>query len=196
MPIDAIIFGGRTRDREPLIRVITDLAEAVYDGLTLGVEATFAAEGLDGQLRYDPMSMRPFLSYPEGKYAQHWLNILGQLAHPPVFAHVNWFQRDPDDGHYLWPGYRENLRALLWLIDYQSGVVAGNATPVGAIPATSELNLAGLNLPAGDLQRILSIDTTRWRDEMRHRGEHLAQFPDLPEAIRRAHERITQKLAQ
>ena len=64
VPIDAIIFGGRTRDREPLIRAITDLAEGVYDGLTLGAEATFAAEGVEGQLRYDPMSMRPFMSYP------------------------------------------------------------------------------------------------------------------------------------
>ena len=93
VPIDAIIFGGRTRDREPLIRAITDLAEGVYDGLTLGAEATFAAEGVHGQLRYDPMSMRPFMSYPEGAYAAHWLAIVGQCAEPPIFAHVNWFQR-------------------------------------------------------------------------------------------------------
>ncbi|HWS58946.1 MAG TPA: phosphoenolpyruvate carboxykinase domain-containing protein, partial [Actinotalea sp.] len=71
--IDAIIFGGRTRDREPLIRAVTDLAEGVYDGLTLGAEATAAAEGVEGHLRYDPMSMRPFLSYAEGPYAAHWL---------------------------------------------------------------------------------------------------------------------------
>src|SRR3954469_2290788 len=50
VPIDAIIFGGRTRDREPLIRAIADLAEGVYDGLTLGAEATFAAEGTEGVL--------------------------------------------------------------------------------------------------------------------------------------------------
>src|SRR3546814_558169 len=56
VPIDAIIFGGRTRDREPLIRAIHDLAEGVYDGLTLGAEATSAAEGKEGVLRYDPMS--------------------------------------------------------------------------------------------------------------------------------------------
>ena len=79
VPIDGIIFGGRTRDREPLIRAITDVAEGVYDGLTLGAEATFAADGLDGQLRYDPMSMRPFMSYPEGPYAAHWLNIIGAV---------------------------------------------------------------------------------------------------------------------
>ena len=69
VPIDAIIFGGRTRDREPLIRAITDLAEGVYDGLTLGAEATSAAEGVEGMLRYDPMSNRPFMAYGEGDYA-------------------------------------------------------------------------------------------------------------------------------
>lgn len=196
VPIDAIIFGGRTSDREPLIRAITDLAEGVYDGLTLGAEATFAAEGLDGQLRYDPMSMRPFLSYPEGDYAQHWLSILGNLAHPPIFAHVNWFQRDPDDGRYLWPGYRENLRALLWLIDHHHGRANGQHTPVGTLPTADELDLDGLNLQAGDLDRLLHIDRARWGAEMGHRSEHLAQFPNLPKPIRDVHKRITTQLEE
>ena len=196
VPIDAIIFGGRARDREPLIRAFTDPAEGVYDGLTLGAEATFAAEGLDGKLRYDPMSMRPFMSYPEGKYAEHWLSILGQLTHPPIFAHVNWFQRDPDDGHYLWPGYRENLRALLWLIEHQAGRANGQTTAVGVIPTPGELGLDGLDLPAGDIERLLTIDCARWREEMRRRGEHLAQFADLPECIRSVHERITAEFGQ
>ena len=196
VPIDAIIFGGRTSDREPLIRAITDLAEGVYDGLTLGAEATFAAEGLDGQLRYDPMSMRPFLSYPEGDYAQHWLSILGNLAHPPIFAHVNWFQRDPDNGRYLWPGYRENLRALLWLIDHHHGRANGQHTPVGTLPTADELDLDGLNLQAGDLDRLLHIDRARWGAEMGHRSEHLAQFPNLPKPIRDVHKRITTQLEE
>src|SRR5207247_10951961 len=54
VPIDAIIFGGRTRDREPLIRAITDLAEGVYGGFKLGCEATFAAEGVEGLLTIVP----------------------------------------------------------------------------------------------------------------------------------------------
>ncbi len=133
VPIDAIIFGGRTRDREPLVRAITDLAEGVYDGLTLGAEATFAAEGVEGQLRYDPMSMRPFLAYGEGDYAAHWLRIIGAATEQPIFAHVNWFQRG-EDGHFRWPGYRENLRALLWLMRFKDGDVAGVPTPVGVLP--------------------------------------------------------------
>lgn len=196
VPIDAVIFGGRTRDREPLIRAMRDIAEGVYDGLTLGAEATFAAEGVEGQLRYDPMSMRPFMSYPEGDYAAHWLKILGGLSKPPVFAHVNWFQRDPDDGHFLWPGYRDNLRALLWLMDYQDGRARGMATPVGVIPTADELNRDGLTISDGDLARLLTIDVDRWRQEMGFRGEHLDRFANLPEEIRSVHARIESELTR
>ena len=195
VPIDAIIFGGRTRDREPLVRAITDLAEGVYDGLTLGAEATFAADGVDGQLRYDPMSMRPFMSYPEGAYAAHWLKIIGAATDQPIFAHVNWFQRDPDDGHFLWPGYRENLRPLLWLLQLKDGEVTGEQTPVGIVPAKDELDLDGVDILPADLDKILSIDTERWRAEMAHREAHLAQFDGLPEEIWAAHRRVAAALA-
>lgn len=194
VPIDAIIFGGRTRDREPLVRAITDIAEGVYDGLTLGAEATFAAEGVDGQLRYDPMSMRPFMSYPEGPYAAHWLKIIGAAKETPIFAHVNWFQRDAEDGHFLWPGYRDNLRALLWLVQLKNGEVAGKQTPVGVIPTEAELDLAGMDLPQADLDRLLTIDTARWQQEMGFREAHLKQFADLPEEIWDAHRRVAAAL--
>ncbi len=197
VPIDAIIFGGRTSDREPLVRAIDDLAEGVYDGLTLGAEATFAADGLDGQLRYDPMSMRPFLAYHEADYAAHWLKIIGAAKDQPVFAHVNWFQKDLSDGgdgHFLWPGYRENLRALLWLCRYRDGDVTGVQTAVGVIPTEEELDLTGLEIPAEDLERILTLDVPRWREEMGFREEHLKQFDDLPEEIWTAHRRVAQAL--
>src|SRR3954466_1760346 len=158
VPIDAIIFGGRTRDREPLIRAITDLAEGVYDGLTLGAEATAAAEGVEGVLRYDPMSNRPFMAYGEGDYAQHSLDIGGAAKAQPIFAHVNWFQRDPEDGHFLWHGYRDNLRPLLWLLQLKNGEVKGHETAVGVIPNEDELHLEGMDTKPEDLQTILSIN--------------------------------------
>jgi phosphoenolpyruvate carboxykinase (GTP) len=194
VPIDAVIFGGRTRDREPLIRAITDLAEGVYDGLTLGAEATFAAEGVEGQLRYDPMSNRPFMAYGEGDYAQHYLNVVGAAKDQPIFAHVNWFQKDPEDGHFLWPGYRENLRPLLWLLQLKNGEVKGRQTAVGILPTREELNLEGLDIPEQDLERILTIDKARWQQEMGFREEHLEQFDRMPEAIWEAHRRVTADL--
>src|SRR5215212_3130654 len=168
VPIDGIIFGGRTRDREPLIRAITDLAEGVYDGLTLGAEATFAAEGTEGVLRYDPMSMRPFMAYPEGAYAAHWLKIIGAARETPIFAHVNWFQRG-EDGRFLWPGYRDNLRPLLWLMRLRDGEATGTSTPVGIVPTKEELELEGVDVRPDDLDRILTIDVARWRQEMGYR---------------------------
>ena len=194
MPIDAIIFGGRTRDREPLIRAITDLAEGVYDGLTLGAEATFAAEGVDGQLRYDPMSNRPFMAYGEGDYARHYLDVVGAAKEQPIFAHVNWFQKDPEDGHFLWPGYRDNLRPLLWLLQLKNGEVEGRRTAVGIIPTEEELDLEGVDIAPEDLERILTIDTERWQQEMGFREEHLSQFDRMPEEIWEAHRRVAADL--
>ncbi len=193
VPVDAIIFGGRTSDREPLVRAITDLAEGVYDGLTLGAEATFAAEGVDGQLRYDPMSMRPFMAYGEGDYAAHWLKIIGAATDRPIFAHVNWFQRG-DDGHFRWPGYRENLRALLWLARYKDGDVTGRQTPVGVLPTVEELELDGVEITPEDLEIVLSIDNQRWRQEMGFREAHLKGFDRVPEEIWEAHRRVSAAL--
>lgn len=194
VPIDAIIFGGRTRDREPLIRAITDLAEGVYDGLTLGAEATAAADGKEGQLRYDPMSMRPFLSYAEGDYAAHWMRIVGAATEQPIFAHVNWFQKDPDDGHFLWPGYRDNLRPLLWLMRLKAGEVSGRPTAVGILPTEEELELDGCGVTPADLATLLDIDIDRWREEMGFREEHLRAFTHLPEEIWEAHRRVAAAL--
>lgn len=192
--VDAIIFGGRTRDREPLIRAIDNLVDGVYDGLTLGAEATFAADGLDGQLRYDPMSMRPFFSYSEGRYAEHWLKVLGQLKEMPMFAHVNWFQREPETGRYLWPGFRENLRALNWLTQYRDGKVKGRKTPIGVLPLVEELDFTGLEIDAADLDKLLRVDVERWLQETDHRAEHLRELPDMPREIWDAHEALVEAL--
>jgi phosphoenolpyruvate carboxykinase (GTP) len=191
VPVDAIIFGGRVRNREPLIRALPGVADGVYDGLTLGAEATAAAEGKAGVLRYDPMSMRPFLSYPEGRYTGHWLEVIGRARRKPIFAHVNWFQRD-DSGRYLWPGYGENLRALLWLLDLHAGKVRGVETPIGILPQRDELDLNGLEIAPPDLASLLSYNPDLWRPEVVSRTEYLTQFSDLPAEIRQAHERLAE----
>jgi phosphoenolpyruvate carboxykinase (GTP) len=138
--------------------------------------------------------MRPFLSYPEGAYAAHWLRIIDSAREKPIFAHVNWFQRDHADGHFLWPGYRDNLRPLLWLLRLKDGDVTGRRTPVGILPTPDELDLDGVQVAPDDLEVLLSIDVDRWRQEMGFREEHLAQFADLPEEIWAAHRRVAHDL--
>ena len=140
------------------------------------------------------MSMRPFMSYPEGAYAAHWLKIIGAAKEQPIFAHVNWFQRDANDGHFLWPGYRDNLRPLLWLVQLKNGEVTGRETAVGIVPTEDELDLDGCAVTPDDLGRLLSIDIPRWKQEMAHREKHLIQFHGLPDEIWAAHRRVAAAL--
>src|SRR3954466_13988035 len=107
------------------------------------------------------MSTRAFMATSEAAYAAHCLKIIGAAKEHPLFAHVNWFQRDPQDGHFLWPGYRDNLRPLLWLMKLKDGEVTGRQTPVGIVTSAEELELEGIDLQLGDLEKILTIDTDR-----------------------------------
>ena len=107
---------------------------------------------------------------------------------------MNWFQRDPETGTSSGPGYRDNLRPLLWLMQLKNGEVTGRQTPVGIVPTTEELDLDGVDVRPEDLDTLLTIDTARWRQEMDHREEHLDQFAGLPEEIWAAHRRVAAAL--
>ena len=195
VPIDAIIFGGRTRDREPLIRAITDLAEGVYDGLTLGAEATFAAEGTEGVLRYDPMSMRPFMAYSEGAYAAHWLKIIGAAKDQPIFAHVNWFQRG--DGRPLPVAGLPRQPAPAAVADAAARTArspAGRRRSGSCRPRRSSSSRASTTAPGGP--RHASSPSTspaggrRWRTARSTSRSSTA----LPEEIWEAHRRVAAAL--
>jgi phosphoenolpyruvate carboxykinase (GTP) len=72
--------------------------------------------------------------------------------------------------------------------------VTGVRTPVGILPAKDELNLDGLAIDDADLDKLLTIDVARWRQEMGFRDAHLAQFDGLPAEIWEAHHRVTEEL--
>ena len=202
VPIDAILFGGRRKTTVPLVYETRDWNHGVFVGATLSSETTAAAVGQVGVVRRDPMAMLPFIGYNAADYVGHWLEIGKQAdaSKLPKIYQVNWFRRDVNEdgtaGKFLWPGYRENLRALLWLCQFKDGEVTGRQTAVGVIPTEDELGMEGLDLPQADLDRILDIDIARWREEMGHRQEHLEQFPNLPEEIWVAHRRVAEALDQ
>ena len=88
------------------------------------------------------------------------------------------------------------FRALIWLMQLKNGEVEGVKTPVGILPAKGELNTDGLDIDPGDLDTLLTIDTTRWKQEMGFRQAHLEQFADLPEEIWAAHRRVAADLEE
>jgi phosphoenolpyruvate carboxykinase (GTP) len=165
VPISAIVFGGRRARVAPLVYQSRDWQHGVFVGATMGSETTAAAIGQVGVVRRDPMAMLPFCGYNMGDYFAHWLRVGDSVPRPPAIFHVNWFRTD-DAGRFVWPGFGENLRVLLWIIERVKGRGAAVETPVGLVPTEAALNWDGLKISAADRQRLLSVDRAEWAAEV------------------------------
>ena len=140
-------------------------------GATLMSEVTAAALDVKDRIRNDPFAMKPFIGYNVGDYLQHWLHVGTAATKPealPKIFMVNWF-RKRGEGQFLWPGFGDNVRVLEWILDRCSaaGVLPTVETPVGFIPDVTNggLNVSGMNLPAGTLEALFTIDTNAWLQE-------------------------------
>jgi phosphoenolpyruvate carboxykinase (GTP) len=195
VPISAIIFGGRRATTMPLVLESVDWTHGVYMGATMGSETTAAAAGKVGVVRRDPMAMLPFCGYNIVKYFEHWHEIASHLRNPPKIFEVNWFRKDRD-GHFLWPGYSENMRVLKWMLDRIDGRVAGIKTPAGIVPAPAELDLTGLEIAPSQLRQALAINPDEWANELKSAGEFFDKVgPALPQPLHEMHRDLTQSLA-
>jgi phosphoenolpyruvate carboxykinase (GTP) len=196
VPISAIIFGGRRARLAPLVMQARDWQHGVYMGATMASETTAAATGAVGVVRNDPMAMLPFCGYNMADYFGHWLDM-GSRTSPdklPQIFHVNWFRVD-DEGKFLWPGYGDNIRVLSWIIDRVSGDAEAHDTPIGQIPTPSGLDLRGLNLPQGAIEKLLTVDVAGWREEADRHCEFLTKFgARLPPALWQQHATLVKKL--
>ncbi len=159
------MFGGRRARVAPLVYQSRDWAHGVFVGATMGSETTAAATGAVGVVRRDPMAMLPFCGYNMGDYFAHWLEMGRALERPPAIFHVNWF-RAGRDGGFAWPGFGENLRVLLWMIDRVKGRGAATDTPIGLVPTDSALDWEGLSLTGPERQDLLRVDRAEWAAEV------------------------------
>jgi len=186
VPIDAFLFGGRRATVVPLVREAFDWKHGVFLGATMSSEMTAAAAGTVGQLRFDPMAMLPFCGYNVGDYFAHWLK-LGEQADAdklPKIFYVNWF-RKADDGHFMWPGFGENSRVLEWVFRRCDGDAEAVETPIGLVPAAGSLNVDGLDIDAGDLEALLTVDEAAVAAEVDQVRGHLDSVGDsLPSTLR------------
>ncbi|MGB7238639.1 MAG: phosphoenolpyruvate carboxykinase (GTP) [Rhodococcus sp. (in: high G+C Gram-positive bacteria)] len=168
VPISAIFFGGRRSTTIPLITEAFDWKHGVFLASILSSETTAASTGTVGVLRRDPMAMLPFIGYHVGDYFQHWLDIGADAIAPralPKIFYVNWFRRG-DDGDILWPGFGENLRVIDWALRRIDGRADATHTPLGFVPTTDSLDLAGLDLEQEDLEEALAIQTEEMLEEL------------------------------
>ena len=185
VPISAILFGGRRRTTVPLVTEANDWEHGVFLGSIMASEKTAAAEGVQGELRFDPMAMLPFCGYNYADYFAHWLSMekATDPAKLPKIFFVNWFRRD-DDGRYLWPGFGENSRVLKWVFERVNGDAEAIDTPIGKLPTKDALDLDGLDIDPADLDTLLSVDIEGWTKAIPQIREHYARFGErLPAAL-------------
>ena len=197
VPISAILFGGRRRTTVPLVTQAFDWEHGVFLGSIMASETTAAQAGAVGNLRFDPMAMLPFCGYNMADYFAHWLKIgsKGQKDKLPQIFFVNWFRRD-EDGRFLWPGYGENSRVLKWVFDRVNGVSNAVRTPIGYLPSPADIDTNGLDVDSGDMDTILSVDVTGWREALPQIRDHYAQFgAKLPARLADALDNLDQELA-
>jgi len=184
VPISAFIFGGRRARVAPLVYESFNWQHGVFVGGTMASERTAAQYGKLGEVRRDPMAMLPFCGYNMGDYFGHWLRMGKKLTNPPKIFNVNWFRTD-DNGTFLWPGFGDNLRVLDWIVRRCRDSSAGaSETPIGYIPEVKDLDMTGLNMPAGAMDKLLSISKEDWAEEVKGIEPFFTQFGDrLPKAM-------------
>ena len=183
VPISAIIFGGRRAATTPLVYQSRSWDNGVFVGSIMASETTAAAAGAVGVVRRDPMAMLPFCGYHMGDYFQHWIDMGKKIKVQPKIFNVNWFRTD-SEGHFIWPGFGDNMRVLDWILKRCEETVDADETAIGYVPKPEDINLDGCSVDEETLKGLLNVDTETWKKEAEGIKEFYKKFGDrLPKEL-------------
>ena len=195
VPVSAIVFGGRRAKTAPLVYQSFDWNHGTFVGSIMASETTAAASGAVGVVRRDPMAMRPFVGYNMGDYFAHWLNMGTKIAHKPLIFHVNWFRTD-DEGHFIWPGFGDNMRVLMWILKRCEGTVDARESEIGYLPYASDIETEGLTISDEVMQDLLSVDKASWLEDVENIKEFYAQIGNIPAELNSQLEALIARLSK
>ncbi len=183
VPISAIIFGGRRAATTPLVYQSRSWDNGVFVGSIMASETTAAAAGAVGVVRRDPMAMLPFCGYHMGDYFRHWIDMGKKIKVQPKIFNVNWFRTD-SEGHFIWPGFGDNMRVLDWILKRCEETVDADETAIGYVPKPEDINLEGCGVDEETLKGLLNVDTETWKKEAEGINEFYKKFGDrLPKEL-------------
>lgn len=194
VPISAIIFGGRRAATTPLVYQSRSWDNGVFVGSIMASETTAAAAGAVGVVRRDPMAMLPFCGYHMGDYFQHWIDMGKKIKVQPKIFNVNWFRTD-SEGHFIWPGFGDNMRVLDWILKRCEETVDADETAIGYVPKPEDINLDGCSVDEETLKGLLNVDTETWKKEAEGIKEFYKKFGDrLPKELEEELEALESRL--
>ncbi|HIU83739.1 MAG TPA: phosphoenolpyruvate carboxykinase (GTP) [Candidatus Faecicola pullistercoris] len=196
VPVSAIVFGGRRAKTAPLVYQSTDWNNGVFVGSIMASETTAAASGAVGVVRRDPMAMLPFCGYHMGDYFRHWIEMGKKIKVQPKIFNVNWFRTD-DEGHFIWPGFGDNMRVLDWILRRCEEVVDADECAIGYIPKVEDIVLDGIEDEVSPevLKGLLTIDKEMWKKEAEGIEEFYKKFGDkLPVELKEELEKLKANL--
>jgi phosphoenolpyruvate carboxykinase (GTP) len=96
---------------------------------------------------------------------------------------VNWFRKD-DQGHFLWPGFGENMRVLKWIIDRCQGRAYATETAIGWMPRPEDIDLEGLSITLDQFKQIQTVTNAEVKAEILSQEELFLKLAgDLPKEM-------------
>ena len=100
------------------------------------------------------------------------------------------------NGKFLWPGYGQNVRVLMWMLERIRGGGKAVKTPVGYVPTADGLNLDGLTITPETMQALLAVHPADWQREWADQGTFFKRFGEhLPAAIAEEHAALGQRVS-
>ena len=100
------------------------------------------------------------------------------IPNPPKIFHVNWFRTD-DEGNFIWPGFGDNMRVLMWILARCEGKVDADITPIGYVPKAEDICIEGLSdVTLDTIKELLTVDKESWLEDVENIKAFYAQVGD------------------
>ena len=97
---------------------------------------------------------------------------------------------------FIWPGFGDNMRVLMWILSRCEGKADAVETAIGYEPKPEDINIEGLDITVDTIKDLLSVDKDLWKEDAQGIEEFYAKFGSkLPAEMRKQLDALKERLA-
>ena len=87
-------------------------------------------------------------------------------------------------GKFVWPGFRQNMRVLKWIVERCRDRAHGVQTALGLQPEYRDLDWRGIDFSSERFGQVMRLDRDMWKRELAAHDQLFAQLgPKQPRAF-------------